>query len=90
MNDNVVIIGAGPERPMRGRVSPIRTVAATICAAIWRAAATSSTTGPVTRWWPLFPDLRLWVLAGGETVTSPCPKAVIVATGALEVFAPVG
>ncbi|MDP6787821.1 MAG: FAD-dependent oxidoreductase [Rhodospirillales bacterium] len=37
----------------------------------------------------LFPDLRLWVLAGGETVTSLHPKAVIVATGALEVFAPV-
>ena len=37
----------------------------------------------------LFPDLRMWVLDGGETVTSLCPKAVILATGALEVFAPV-
>jgi NADPH-dependent 2,4-dienoyl-CoA reductase/sulfur reductase-like enzyme len=37
----------------------------------------------------LFPDLRLWVLAGGETVTSLRPKAVILAPGALEVFAPV-
>ena len=37
----------------------------------------------------LFPDLRLWVLEGGETVTSLHPKAIVVATGALEVFAPV-
>ena len=37
----------------------------------------------------LFPDLRLWVLDGGETVASLRPTAVILATEALEVFAPV-
>ena len=37
----------------------------------------------------LFPGLHLWVLDGGERVYSLRPEAVILATGALEVFAPV-
>lgn len=121
MNDNVVIVGAGPAGAIAalaladaGIPSVLLDDNARAGGQVWRTGAADL--GPPLAYTDsrgddlrrdlarrgdiidyraghevvgLFPDLRMWVLDGGETVTSLCPKAVILATGALEVFAPV-
>ena len=120
MNDNVVIIGAGPAGATAALVLAEAGISCVLLddnaragGQVWRTGAADL--GPPLAYTDslgddlrrdlarrgdiidyraghevvgLFPDLRMWVLDGGETVTSRCPKAVILATGALEVFAP--